>query len=245
MADIQAFDIVIIGAMAGIIIGVIEVTGLGFGLTYILVQFGEGNLPGLLVLTALICIILGMGMPTTAVYLLVAVLAAPPLVELGVNPLAAHMFVFYFGIVSLITPPVAVAAFVASSLAGSRPMETALVAVRLGWTALVVPVMFVMSPELIMQGALVDSAIAFVTAVMGVWIATIGLLGYFVRPLNWPMRIGFLIAGIALLIPAKAFPGADAIELLGVVLAMLLIGSEFLGRRRRAALAGSDGAGGA
>ncbi len=115
-----AVDIITIGAMAGIIIGVIQVSGLGFGLTFVLVQFGQGNLAGLLALTAVICIILGMGMPTTAVYLLVAVLAAPPLIQLHILPIAAHMFVFYFGIVSLITPPVAVAAYVAASLSRGR-----------------------------------------------------------------------------------------------------------------------------
>ena len=125
-------DVVIVGAMAGIIIGIIDVTGLGFGLTFILVQFGQQSLFGLLALTALVCIILGMGMPTTAIYLLVATLAAPPLIKLGINPLAAHMFVFYFGLVSLITPPVAIAAFVAANLAGAEPMETAVQAVRLG-----------------------------------------------------------------------------------------------------------------
>ncbi|MGE0744337.1 MAG: TRAP transporter permease [Rhodospirillales bacterium] len=229
---VAAVDIVVIGAMAGIIIGVIEVSGLGFGLTFILVQFGQGNLAGLLVLTALICIVLGMGMPTTAVYLLVAVLAAPPLIELNVNPLAAHMFVFYFGIVSLITPPVAVAAYVAASLARAGAMETAVTSVRLGWTALVVPVMFVMSPDLIMQGTFVDSALAFVTAIAGVWITTAGILGYLVRPMGWLRRAGFLVAGIALLIPAKSFAGAEAIELVGVALGAALIGNELVVRRR-------------
>ncbi len=233
-----AVDIITIGAMAGIIIGVIQVSGLGFGLTFVLVEFGQGNLAGLLALTAVICIILGMGMPTTAVYLLVAVLAAPPLIQLHVLPIAAHMFVFYFGIVSLITPPVAVAAYVAASLAGAGAMETAVTSVKLGWTALVVPVMFVMSPDLIMQGTVYDSAVAFVTAVAGVWLATAGLLGYLLRPMGWGLRALFGIAGIALLIPARAFPGAATLELIGIALAAILVASEFWQRRvRRAALA--------
>ena len=137
-------------------------------MTQALVTIGEGNLAALLALTAVICIILGMGMPTTAIYLLVSIIAAPPLVKLGINPLAAHMYVFYFGIVSLITPPVAIAAFVAANLAGANPMATAVTSVRLGWTALVVPVMFVMSPNLIMQGEPFNIMVAFVTAVAGV-----------------------------------------------------------------------------
>jgi TRAP transporter 4TM/12TM fusion protein len=233
-----AVDIITIGAMAGIIIGVIQISGLGFGLTFVLVQFGQGNLAGLLALTAVICIVLGMGMPTTAVYLLVAVLAAPPLIQLHILPIAAHMFVFYFGIVSLITPPVAVAAYVAASLSGAGAMETALTSVKLGWTALVVPVMFVMSPDLIMQGTVYDSAVAFVTAVAGVWLATAGLLGYFLRPMGWMLRIAFGVAGIALLIPARAFPGAGTIEIFGIALASALVASEFWQRRsHRAALA--------
>lgn len=227
-----AVDIVVIGAMAGILIGIIEVTGLGFGLTFILVQFGEGNLPGLLALTAMICVVLGMGMPTTAVYLLVATLAAPPLIQLGINPLAAHMFVFYFGIVSLITPPVAVAAYVAASLAKSGAMETAVASVRIGWTALVVPVMFVMSPNLIMQGETVNVAIAFVTAILGVWIATVGLLGYFMRPLTIFARLGFVVAGICLLIPSQSFDSAILFEIGAGALAALLISIELLAKRR-------------
>jgi TRAP transporter 4TM/12TM fusion protein len=231
-----AVDIVIIGAMAGMIIGIIEVTGLGFGLTFVLVEFGEGNLLGLMVLTAVICIVLGMGMPTTAIYFLVATLAAPPLIKLGVNPLAAHMFVLYFGLVSLITPPVAVAAFVAANLAGAQPMETAVTSVRIGWTALVVPMMFVLSPNLIMQGELLDILIAVVTAFFGVWLATAGIMRYFVRPMGLTLCVGFVIAGLALLLPARAFDGAGYIDIAGVALALLLTGKEWYAKRQSPAV---------
>ena len=225
-------EIVIIGAMAGLIIGILGATGLGEALTQALVTVGEGNLALLLGITAVICIVLGMGMPTTAIYLLVSIIAAPPLIKLGINPLAAHMYVFYFGIVSLITPPVAIAAFVAANLAGSSPMATAVTSVRLGWTALVVPVMFVLSPNLIMQGEAVDIIIAFVTAVAGVWVTTCGLQGYFVRPLNPILRLGFIVGGIMLLIPVQAFPNALYLELAGIALTLLLVGKELLARRR-------------
>jgi TRAP transporter 4TM/12TM fusion protein len=225
-------DVVVVGAMAGIIIGIIDVTGLGFGLTFILVQLGQQSLFALLALTAVVCLILGMGMPTTAIYLLVATLAAPPLVKLGINPLAAHMFVFYFGLVSLITPPVAIAAFVAANLAGSKPMETAVQAVRLGWTALVVPVMFVLSPSLIMQGKPLDIVIAALTAFAGVWIATAGILGYFFQLMGVFMRLACLAAGIALMIPSQAFAGAIYFEIAGFVVAAAIIGGEFLSSRR-------------
>jgi TRAP transporter 4TM/12TM fusion protein len=226
-------DVVIVGAMAGVIIGIIDVTGLGFGLTYILVQLGQQSLFLLLGLTAIVCIVLGMGMPTTAIYLLVATLAAPPLIKLGIHPLAAHLFVFYFGLVSLITPPVAIAAFVAANIAGSKPMETAVQAVRLGWTALVVPFMFVMSPNLIMQGEPLNVAVAVITAFIGVWIATAGVLGYFFRPMGWLIRIAFVAAGISLLVPSQAFAGAVYVELFGLALAALAVGGEFVAARRR------------
>ena len=228
---VTGVDIVVIGAMAGFIIGVVEVTGLGNGLTIVLIQFGEDNLYGLLVITAVVCIILGMGMPTTAIYLLVALLAAPPLIKLGVHPIAAHMFVLYFGIVSLITPPVAVAAFVAANLAGAKPMETALTAVRIGWTALVVPMIFVTSPALIMQGEAVEIILAVLSAGAGVWAGTVAFMGYFSRPMGVVLRVAFLLAAVALLIPATAFAGAGWLEIAGAILAASLVATQTIGRR--------------
>jgi TRAP transporter 4TM/12TM fusion protein len=228
-------EIVIIGAMAGLIIGILGATGLGEALTQALVTVGENNLALLLAITAVICIVLGMGMPTTAIYLLVSIIAAPPLIKLGINPLAAHMYVFYFGIVSLITPPVAIAAFVAANIAGASPMATAVTAVRLGWTALVVPVMFVLSPNLIMQGNPWDILIAFVTAVAGVWVTTCGIQGYFVRPLGIVWRTGFMVGGIMLLIPSESFPNAIYIEVSGIILTTILVGREWVAKRNLAA----------
>ena len=228
---VTGVDIVVIGAMAGFIIGVVEVTGLGNGLTIVLIQFGEDNLYGLLAITAVVCIILGMGMPTTAIYLLVALLAAPPLIKLGVDPIAAHMFVLYFGIVSLITPPVAVAAFVAANLAGAKPMETAITSVRIGWTALVVPVIFVTTPALLMQGTVIDIILACLSAGAGVWFGTVAFMGYFARAMGALVRTGFLLAAIALLIPANAFPGAGWVEIAGAVLAAALVAAQTVGRR--------------
>ncbi len=225
-------EIVIIGAMAGLIIGILGATGLGEALTQALVTVGEGNLAMLLAITAVICIVLGMGMPTTAIYLLVSIIAAPPLIKLGIDPLAAHMYVFYFGIVSLITPPVAIAAFVAANLAGTNPMATAVTSVRLGWTAMVVPVMFVMSPSLIMQGDTMSILTAFVTAVIGVWVTTCGIQGYCVRPLGLPMRAVFMVSGLALLVPAEAFPAAGYVEIIGALVAAAAVGREYIWRKK-------------
>ena len=212
--------------------GVMGSTGLGDGLTFVLIQLGEGNLPVLLFVTALICIVLGMSMPTTAIYLLVAAIAAPPLVKLGINPVAAHMYVFYFGIVSLITPPVAVAAFVAANLAGAKPMETALASVRIGWTALVVPVMFVMSPDLLLQGTAFNAFLAVITAVAGVWFATGAIIGYMFGPMGLAIRGAYGAVGIALLIPAQSFEGAGWLEVAGVAGAVTLVSKAFLDRRQ-------------
>jgi TRAP-type uncharacterized transport system fused permease subunit len=126
-----------------------------------------------------------MGMPTLGVYVLVAALVAPSLVEIGVNLMAAHMFVLYFGMMSMITPPVAIAAFAAASLSEADAMKTGLASVRFGWLAYVIPFMFVLSPSLLMQGPALDIAISALTAVIGVWLVSIGLIGFCLRRLNW------------------------------------------------------------
>jgi TRAP transporter 4TM/12TM fusion protein len=218
-----AVDIIVIGAMAGLIIGVIEVTGLSFGLTFILVQVGQGNLLLLLLLTAVVSIILGMGMPTTAIYLIVATLATPPLRQLGVSPLAADMFVLYFGLLSMITPPVAIAAFTAANMAGARPMRVAVTAVRYGWPAFILPFLFVLSPSLLLQGSVVDTALAATTAVLGVWIASVGVGGYFRGSLRVAVRFVFLVAGLSLLVPANGFEGGIWLNAAGAALAAAVV----------------------
>ena len=211
-------DIIVIGAAAGLIIGVLEATGLSFGLTFMLVQVGEGNLFLLLGLTAVICIILGMGMPTTAIYFLLAVLATQPLIDLGVEPLSAHLFVLYFGLMSMISPPVALAAFTAAKLSETPPMATAWAACRFGWPAFIVPFLFVIAPNLIMVGSALDIALTFVTAVAGIWIASAGFTGYFLTRLNMTHRIIYIVGGFFLLLPTEAFEGAVAVQVAGAIL---------------------------
>jgi len=126
-------QIVVITAAAGIVIGVMNETGLGFGMTSYLTSLARQDALVLLLLAALLSIVLGMGMPTIAVYVLLAALVAPALVRLGIEPMAAHLFVLYFGMMSMITPPVAIAAFAAASISDARPMHTALQAMRFGW----------------------------------------------------------------------------------------------------------------
>jgi len=185
----------------------------------------------LLVLTAFISILLGMGMPTSAIYLLLATMIAPSLVKLGVHPIAAHMFVLYFGLMSMITPPVAIAAFTAANLAGSKPMETGFTAVRLGWIAYIIPFVFVLSPSLLMQGGELEVVTAFVTAVIGVWITSCGFIGYLFRPMGVAFRLAFIVAGLALLLPGHAVPHGITLNIAGALAVALLVAREYLARR--------------
>jgi TRAP transporter 4TM/12TM fusion protein len=229
-----AVDIILIGAGAGIVIGVLNVTGLSFNLTYLLVQVGASSAVLLLVLSAVVCIILGMGLPTLGVYVLLAALVAPALIQLGINPMAAHLFILYFGMMSMITPPVAVAAFAGAAIAKADPMRTGFAAMRFGWSAFIVPFLFVASPSLILIGSPADVAQAVTTAFIGVWQVSIGIAGYFVRPLGWPSRVLFGVGGIMALIPAGAFSGGAWTDIVGVAIGIVLIGYEIVRRRMRA-----------
>lgn len=226
-------DIILIGAGAGIVIGVLNITGLSFNLTYLLVQIGGSSAALLLVLSAIICIILGMGLPTLGVYVLLAALVAPALIQLGINPMAAHLYIFYFGMMSMITPPVAVAAFAAAAVARADPMRTGFAAMRFGWTAFIVPFLFVASPNLILIGRPFAIAEAVVTAFLGVWLVSIGLAGYFVRPISWTLRLLFVVSGILALIPAGAFAGGVFTDVAGVGIGVVLLGYELTHRRRQ------------
>ncbi|MEM7567484.1 MAG: TRAP transporter fused permease subunit, partial [Pseudomonadota bacterium] len=192
-------DIVLIAAAAGFIIGTLNLTGLGFGLTYTLVSFGEGSLLALLIVSALVCLVLGMGMPTVGVYLLLAVLVAPSLVETGVNPIAAHLFIFYLGMMSMVTPPVAIGAFFAASIAGASPMRTAFEAMRFGWTAYIIPFLFVASPSLLLMGPWADVLLAVVFACLGVYAISAAVVGYLACAMGPVTRIATGLAGALLL----------------------------------------------
>jgi TRAP transporter 4TM/12TM fusion protein len=222
-------DIILIGAGAGIVIGILNVTGLSFNLSYLLVQVGSSSAILLLVLSAIISIILGMGMPTLGVYVLLAALVAPSLITLGINPMAAHLFILYFGMMSMITPPVAVAAYAGAAIAKADPMRTGYSAVRFGWSAFIVPFLFVASPTLILIGTPAAIAHSVVTAFFGVWLVSIAIVGYFIRQVNWPLRILFGICGLLALIPAGVFTASGLYtDIVGVGLGVVLLGYEYL-----------------
>lgn len=227
-----ALEIMMISAAAGIIIGVLNISGLGFALTLELVYMLDGNLLILLLVVASMSIVLGMGMPTVGVYLLLATLLAPSIVESGIPALAAHLFVFYFGIMSLITPPVAIAAFTAATLARADAFKTVWAAVRFGWVAYLIPFLVVASPVMIMDGTWPHIAASFVTAVAGVWFVTATIVGVWRGPMNVMIRSAFLVGGLLLIVPTDLGTLAIAANVIGLVLAVVLIASSAFGQQR-------------
>jgi len=224
-------DLILICAVAGMFIGILNITGLAFGLTLQLLSITGESVVVLLLLTAALGVLLGMGMPTVGVYIIMATLIAPALVKAGVPPMAAHLFVLYFGIMSMVTPPVALAAFAAANIAGADPNRTGWIAARIGWSAYVVPFLFVFSPSLLMQGDPLTVAWAALTAAIGVWLGTIGVVGFFYRPLPGLARAAFLAAGVLVLIPADMFPGAIVTDIAGLALGGALLARELTQRK--------------
>ena len=224
---IAVTQIVMIGAMAGVVIGVLNITGLGFALTQALIALAAGNLGLLLIMAAIVSIILGMGMPTLGVYLLLATLVAPSLIEVGVQPIAAHLFALYFGMLSMITPPVAIAAFAAATVANSEPMKTGFTAVSFGWSAYLVPFLFVLAPELLFEGELLLIGTTLATAILGIWLVCAGFNGFLMHVIQLPMRIVAVVAGLALILPSSAFPAAPWTDFIGLAAAVLAIGYEY------------------
>jgi TRAP-type uncharacterized transport system fused permease subunit len=216
-------DIVLICAAAGILIGILNLSGLAFGLTLELVGLAGASLLALLLIAAAIGILLGLGLPTVGVYVLMAALVAPALVKLGVAPMAAHMFVMYFGMMSMVTPPIALAAYAAANIARCDPDKTGWMATRVGWAAYVVPFLFVYDPPLLMQGAWWQILWAVATSCAGLWCGTIAVVGFFMRRVAPWQRSAFLGAALALLFPAAKLAGGMAVNLAGLAAAGALV----------------------
>jgi len=234
---LTVIDLFMIGAAAGAVIACLNYSGLGFSLTLALVHLSGGNLLALLVVSAVACIILGMGMPTVGVYILLATLVAPALIEMKIEPMAAHMFILYFGCLSMITPPVAIGAFAAANLAGADPMKTGFEAVRFGWIVFVIPFLFVFSGTLLMNGSPVMIAIDFAMAAVGVWFGASGVMGYSVRHLRPLDRVCYIVTGLCLLMPLETFGIGRWINAIGACLAVALLVRERLMRRQTAQVA--------
>jgi TRAP transporter 4TM/12TM fusion protein len=231
-AGIATTELVMIVAAAGFVIGILNKSGGGFALTLFLVKLGGGNLYILLLMAAIICIVLGMGMPTTGVYVLLAALVAPSLIEAGVAKLSAHMFILYFGMMSMITPPIALAAFAAASISRADPMKTGYVAMRMGWVAYVIPFLFVLSPTLIAIGAPWMIALNVATAAVGVYVASVAMIGFFTRPLGVVTRILLGIGGLAAVFPDTAIGAAGIVDIAGITLSAAILVREYLATGR-------------
>ena len=187
-------------AIAGIIVGIVTLTGIGLKLASGLLALSGGIKILALFFTMLACIILGMGVPTTANYVIMATITAPIVVKLGVDLLAAHMFVFYFGIVADITPPVALAAYAGSAIAKSNPMKTGVTATRIAIAAFIVPYVFAFSPEMLLLGAPVYRAVQIaVTSFIGMYGVAAGMEGFMQTKLNWPQRLFCIACGLMLI----------------------------------------------
>ena len=182
-------DVAVACAAAGLVIGIFTLSGLGLKLSNLVIAASQGNLLVALFLTMIICIILGMGVPTAAAYIITAALVAPALVDMGVVPIAAHMFIFYFAILSAITPPVALAAFAGAGIAGANQMKTGFTASRLGIVAYIVPYMMVYGPGIVLEGSVISIIHTSITAFIGVILLGPGVQGWMFIKLNPYYRI--------------------------------------------------------
>ena len=218
-----ALDIILIGAAAGMVVGALNISGISFGLTLQLIELSGQNLFALLALTAIISIILGMGMPTVSVYVLTASLLAPSIVKLGVSPMAAHMYVMYFGMLSMITPPVAIAAYAAANIARVSGWTAGWTAVVVGWSTFFIPFLFVTEPSMLMNDSALSIGWNFARNILGIFVGTAGIVGFAFSPLNVPIRIAFAASALAILIPQHAFPGAEMLDWFGLGGAILVL----------------------
>lgn len=217
-------------AGVGLIVGALSMTGLTGTFTNNLLYLAGDNVLVLLLMGALTSFILGMGMTVTACYIFLAVLLAPALVKVGLHPMAVHLFIMYWGMLSFITPPVALGAFAAASLAGADPMRTGFEAMRLGSIIYVIPFFFVLNAALIMQGSAFEVIEVTLGAAVGVALIAAALQNYLVgvgrldamRALEWPIRGLFVVAGLLLAAPGGKLIGASNLELAAVGLAVAL-----------------------
>ena len=208
--------------LAGIVAGVVTLTSLGSTLIDVIVPIAQNNLFIALFLTMITCIVLGMGVPTTANYLIMATITAPILTEMGLPLLAAHMFVFYFGIVADITPPVALAAYAGSAIAGSNPLKTGVNATRLAITAFIIPYIFAFNPKMLFINATIaEVALIIVTSCVGIFALSAALEGYMFRKMKIYEIIPLIIGGLLMI-----YPGLST-DLVGVAIVALIILLQF------------------
>jgi TRAP-type uncharacterized transport system fused permease subunit len=188
-------------ALAGMVVGIISFTGLGTKFAALMIMIAGGSIPALLALTMLSSLVLGAGMPTTSAYIMAAVLLAPALITAGVEPLVAHFFIFYFAILSMVTPPVALAAYGAASISGGSPSETGVAAFKLSLPGFLIPFAAVMHPGLLLIGGLGDTVWGMVNVLIGFLALGVALVGWLFRALPTGWRLFFALSGLVTLLP--------------------------------------------
>jgi TRAP transporter 4TM/12TM fusion protein len=228
-------------AAAGIIVGVVALTGLGVHFSTVMAELAGDSIPAALFLTMIAAMVLGCGMPISAVYIIMASLTAPALIRLGVEPLAAHMFIFYFSSFAAITPPVALASYAAAGLARAAPNTVGLIAFKFGLAAYLVPYMFAFAPTLLFQGTGTAILGTIVTALAGTYMLAVGVQGYSLLPHSWVERAVLLVGALGMIKPGLA---TDALGL-GCALAVGILSYPRWRSRREAAVASSPAGSGA
>src|SRR5690606_913454 len=209
-------------ACAGIVIGVISLTGVGMDFTSLVVDLSQDTLILALILTAIAGIILGMGLPTTPAYIVQVALLVPALVKLGVMLEAAHMFVFYFTVLSAITPPLAITLYAANGLSGAGLWDVGISSLKLAATGYIIPFMFFYGPSLLLIGDPLTVIVSCVTAVVGVICLASGLHGYFIRRANVFERLIMVVAAVALIKPGLVTDVARVVMIAGVVASQMV-----------------------
>ena len=227
-----ALEVAITCGLAGVMIGILSMTGLGLKFSGLLIQLSGGNLIVLLILTGVAGLILGMGMTTTSVYIILSVLVAPALTDMGVPPLAAHLYVFYFGILSAITPPVAVASFAAASVANDNAMKLGWEAWRIGLSGYILPFMFIFSPELLLNGTAPAIIQAAITSLIGIYAISVALEGFYKYRVNVAFRLLMFVAALLLI------KSGTVTDLIGLGIVAFVLVPQIIKARKEKALAG-------
>ncbi len=219
-------------AAIGMIIGSLTFTGVGAGFASELLRFSNGNVYVILILGALTSFVLGIGLTVTACYLLLAMVLPPPLIQLGLDPVAVHMFILYWGVLSFITPPVAAGSMAAAGIAGAKPLAVDLTSMRIGMILFIMPFMFALDPALILQGSLDTVLWAVTTALLSVIMLCFGLEGWFygIGKGGFVPRAVAILAGIVLMLPAERIAAFNP-QLVGIAISAVLLAAMWFQRK--------------
>jgi TRAP-type uncharacterized transport system fused permease subunit len=209
-------------------VGILSISGLAFSMTIQLLALSGENVFLLLLLIAVLAFVLGIGLPTVSVYILTATLLAPALVKLGVTPMAAHMFVMYNGMLSMITPPVAFAAYAAASIARVPGWQAGWIACVVGWSTFILPFLFVLTPSLLMDGPVHLIVWNVLRVTFGLFVGTAGIVGFALAPLSLTARVVYGLAALPIVLPPEAIDGGYYINFAGIAAAAALLVFDYI-----------------